>query len=168
MIKIRPHKKTDVPFRVAWLNNPKANKFIGDMSGRKTTLRKQRQWFDDYLKDKHKKFFTICDNKTPVGFMGLTKIDKVKRNADLFIVIGEDKYRGRGFGELAILYLINYGFNKLKLHKIYLGVYEENKQALKLYKKLGFTTEGVLKDEAIAGGKFHNLLFMAIFNKGDK
>jgi len=37
------HKKIDIPFRVKWLNNPKANKFTGDNIGETTTLNKQKE-----------------------------------------------------------------------------------------------------------------------------
>lgn len=164
MIKIRPHIISDIPYRVIWLNNPNVNKFIGELPGQKTTLKKQKTWFDKYLKDSNKKFFTISYGRTPIGFMGLSRINKANRNADAFIAIGDDKYRGKGFGKIAMQYLVEYGFTKLGLHKINLGVFEKNKPAINLYKKLGFTIEGKLKDEAFFDGKYHNQILMAIFN----
>ncbi len=52
MIKIRRHKEADIPYRVKWLNSPQVNKFIGDNLGQKTSLKKQREWFLNYKKDK--------------------------------------------------------------------------------------------------------------------
>lgn len=164
MIKIRKHLQKDIPYRVKWLNNPKVNKFIGDESGRGTNLKKEREWFSNYQKDKNKKFFTICDDSKPIGFMGLSNISKTNKNANLFIAIGEDDYRGKGIGKIAMKWLINYGFNKLKLHKISLGVAKDNLSAVKLYKSLGFVIEGEMKDEIFYKGRFYNDLSMAIFN----
>ncbi|MFH1314996.1 MAG: GNAT family protein [Candidatus Uhrbacteria bacterium] len=165
MIKIRRHLSKDIPYRVKWLSNPKVNKYIGDELGKKTTLKKQQEWFANYQKAKDKKFFTICNNKTPIGFMGLSNIDKTNKNADLFIAIGEDKYRGKGIGKVAMKWLIDYGFKELKLHKINLGVIKNNLPAINLYKKLGFVIEGEMKDEVYFKGKYYNLLSMAIFKK---
>lgn len=165
MIKIRKHLQKDIPCRVKWLNNPKMNKFVGDEMGKKTNLRKQREWFANYLKTKNKKFFTICDNSKPIGFMGLSNISKANKNADLFIAIGEDDYRGKGIGKIAVKWIIDYGFNKLKLHKINLGVIKDNLPAVKLYQSLGFIVEGEMKDEVCKNGKFYDFLSMAIFNK---
>src|SRR3989339_609686 len=78
MIKIRIHKRIDIPFRVKWLNNPLANKFTGENIGETTTLKKQKEWFDNYQKNKNKKFFIIADDSKPIGFMGLSNIYKVK------------------------------------------------------------------------------------------
>lgn len=163
MIKIRRHLQKDIPYRVKWLNNPKVNTFIGDELGKKTNLKKQKEWFAEYQKDKNKNFFTICDDSKPIGFIGLSNISKVNKNADLFIAIGEDEYRGTGVGKIAMKWIIDYGFNKLKLHKINLGVIKDNSPAVNLYKSLGFVVEGKMKDEVFYRGKFHNFLSMAIF-----
>ena len=164
MLKIRKHLKKDIPCRVKWLNNPKVNKFIGDEIGQKTSLKKEKEWFANYQKAKNKKFFTICDNSKPIGFMGLSNINKLNKNADLFIAIGEDGYRGKGIGKIAMRWITDYGFNKLKLHKINLGVVKNNIPAVNLYRSLGFVVEGNMKDEIFYKNKFHDFLSMAIFN----
>jgi len=165
MIKIRNHLQKDISYRVKWLNNPKVNKFAGDRIYKKTTLKKQKKWFSDYKKNKFKKFFTICCNSKPIGFMGLSNISKLNKNADLFIAIGENEYRGKGIGKIAMKWIINYGFKKLKLHKINLIVIKDNIPAVKLYQYLGFVIEGEKKDEMFYRGRFYNSLSMAIFNK---
>lgn len=165
MIKIRPHQKEDIPYRVKWLNNPYVNKFIGDELGQKTNLKKEKEWFANYQNTRNKKIFTICDGAKPIGFIGLSDISKQNKNADLFITIGEDEYRGKGIGKIAMKWIIDYGFNKLELHKINLGVIEKNFPAVNLYKSLGFITEGKMKDEVFYGGKFYDFLLMAIFNR---
>ena len=165
MIKIRKHLEKDIPYRVKWLSNPNVNKFIGDELGQKTNLQKEKEWFANYLKNRNKKFFTICDNSKPIGFIGLSNISKPNKNADLFIAIGEDDYRGKGIGKIAMKWIIDYGFNNLKLHKINLGVIKDNVPAVNLYKFLGFVIEGEMKDEVFYKGKFYNFLSMAIFNR---
>lgn len=165
MIKIRKHLTKDIPYRIKWLNNPQVNKFFGNELGKKTDLKKEKEWFANYLKAKNKKVFTICDGSTPIGFMGLSNISRINKNANLFIIIGENDYRGRGIGKFALAWLLDYGFKKLKLHKINLGVIKNNVIAVKLYKSLGFIIEGEMKDEAYYKGKFYNFLSMAIFKK---
>jgi len=143
MINFRRHQKSDISFRVAWLNDPKTN------------LKEQQKWFEQYQKNKDKKFFTICDDKTPIGVVGFSMIDRPNKNANVFIIIGDERYRGMGIGKIAMKFLVDYGFKKFK----------DNKPAVNCYKAIGFTTEGVLKDEAFFNRKYHNQLTMAIFNK---
>jgi len=163
MIKVRRHLSKDISHRVRWLNDPEVNRYIGDEPGTKTNLNEQKKWFIDYRRAKNKKFFTICEDTKPIGFMGLSNISKANRNADLFIAIGEDGYRGRGIGKIAMEWLIDYGFNKLNLHKINLGVIKDNKQAIILYRALGFIVEGEMKDEVFFGGRYHDFYSMALF-----
>ena len=165
MIKIRRHLEKDIPLRVKWLNNPSVNRYVGEEVGKRTSIKIEKEWFSAYKKDKSKKFFTICDDSKPIGLVGLSNISKCNKNADLFIIIGEDEYRGKGIGKIAGKWIIDYGFNKLKLHKINLGVMKNNVPAIKLYKSLGFVIEGVMKDEVFYRGKFYDFLSMAIFNK---
>ena len=164
MIKIKPQTRDDIKYRVKWLNDPTVNKYIGDTIGQCTTLKKQEKWFDDYKKVKGKKFFTIYDNDKPIGWMGLSNINKTNKNADIFLAIGEDEYRGKGYGKIALLWLIDYAFKKLNLHKINLGVIENNIFAIKLYKSVGFEVEGKMKDEVWHDGIYYNFLSMALFN----
>ncbi len=96
--------------------------------------------------------------------MGLSNINKTNKNADIFLAIGEDEYRGKGYGKIALLWLIDYAFKKLSLHKINLGVIENNIFAVKLYKSVGFEIEGKMKDEFLCAGKYYNFLSMALFN----
>lgn len=163
MLNVKPHAKKDIPLRVKWLNNPAVSAFIGDGPGKRTDIKKQTEWFNAYTKDRGKKFFTLYVDHTPIGFMGLSNISPKNKNADLFIAIGEDEYRGKGFGEQSIKWLINLAFKKLKLHKVNLGVIDANTHAIELYKKIGFKIEGEMKDEVFIRGKWHSMFSMAIF-----
>lgn len=158
----------DIPYRVKWLNNHEVNKYIGDKLRKKTTLKREKAWFDNYKKAKDKKFFTICDNAKLIGFMGLSNISRQNKNADLFIAIGDDDYRGQGIGAIALRWLIDYGFKRLRLHKINLGVIKNNLHAIAVYRSLGFIVEGKMKDEVFHCGKYYDFWFMAIFKRKSK
>ena len=168
MIQIRKHERKDISFRVKWFNNPKVNKYLGDRLGEKTSLKKEKDWFSKYELTKNKKFFTICDNSRPIGLVGLSNINRFNKTADIFIAIGEDNSRGKGIGKKAMLWIINYGFNTLKLHKLKLYLIKENIPAVKLYNSLGFILEGEMKDENYYKGKYYSLLLMALFHKLNK
>ena len=96
--------------------------------------------------------------------MGLLDINLLDKNACLYIVIGEKEYWRKGIGTQAIKFILDYGFNKLKLHKIWLDVHADNLPAIKLCQKFGFTEEGRFKDQIRHGSKYTDELRMAKFN----
>ncbi|MCM3342101.1 GNAT family N-acetyltransferase [Paenibacillus sp. MER TA 81-3] len=52
------------------------------------------------------------------------------------------------------------------IKKITLNVLETNDKAIKLYKKLGFKIEGILKkDKILSDGKYYNTIIMGRFNE---
>lgn len=165
LLAFKPFQKSHVMYRLKWLNNPNINRFVGVEPGKKTNLKRENKWFENYKKDKNKKFFIIIYKNKTVGYMGLSNISKTNGTADASIIIGEEECHRKGIGQKSFEYLIDYGFTKLNLQKINLGVFEENKAAINLYQKLRFQTEGILKKEAFFGGKFHNQLLMAKFKK---
>lgn len=137
MIILRQHERADISHRVKWLNNPLASKYIGDFAG-KTNEGEQCDWFDRYEADDKKKFFTIECDGLPIGFAGLSNINFTDLSADIFIMIGEDDYRGKGYGGEVLSTLLDYASGELGLIYLTLDVSHYNLPAIGLYEKFGF------------------------------
>ena len=103
-----------------------------------------------------------------IGQCGFIKINWKNRMAELGILIGEKEYRGRGCGADAIRTLCAFGFQELNLHKIKAQVIDFNEAALRCYEKCGFIREGTLKDEIFREGAYHDMISMALFERGLK
>lgn len=164
MINYRPHQQSDISHRVEWLNNPKIKQYLDGKPDQKTNLARQQLWFLKYSRDASKFFLTICDDNKPIGVVGLTHINLENMRAKIFIMIGNDDYRGKGIGTKAVRHIVEYGFKKLNLHKIALEVFTENIQAIRCYRSAGFIEEGKLIDEDYFDDGFHSMLLMAIIN----
>ncbi len=54
--------------------------------------------------------------------------------------------------------LIDFLFNRLNLNRIQLDTWSENKIAIKLYEKLNFKLEGILKENDYYNGKYGDTL----------
>ena len=61
---------------------------------------------------------------------------------DRFLI--DSRYQGRGYGETAVIALLNRLKNEYKCNKVYLSVYDDNEVAISLYKKIGFKFNGEL------------------------
>ena len=97
-----------------------------------------------------------------VGSVSLEGVSLDHHRATFGIFIGDKNYWNQGMGSEAARLIIDYGFKKLKLHRIELGVLEYNPRAIKVYKRLGFKREGVKKEHILFQGKYYDDVHMGL------
>jgi ribosomal protein S18 acetylase RimI-like enzyme len=71
-------------------------------------------------------------------------------------------HRGKGIG-LALIDTAIDASKRRKLEKIELGVIQSNANAIRLYKKVGFENEGILKRKFKIDGKYEDMFLMGKF-----
>lgn len=153
---LRNFEEKDIKKKVEWINDEENNKFLYYDFPLK--IDKTFQWFNN--KNNNKRLDCIIEYKgISVGLIGLLEIDRVNSKAEYYITIGEKKYKNKGIATKATKAILNYAHSKLNLHKIYLVVNPENKEAINLYKKVGFEQEGYFADELYSA---RNLKFIDI------
>lgn len=92
-----------------------------------------------------------------------TGVFRLTWNCYFGIIIGEKNTQGKGYGKITMNLITKYTFNTLNLKKIILEVVESNEPAINLYKNLGFVTEGKLKKQYFADGKYYDVFVMSLF-----
>jgi RimJ/RimL family protein N-acetyltransferase len=155
-----PHAREVIADRVIWLNDRDVNRWFDDYQNG-TTIEAQTAWFDKYEQDESRDFLTILADSQPIGVVGLTHIDLKNQQAELFIMIGDANYRGRGIGRQAVEQIIRHAFQGLKLHRVCLHVSALNELAIRCYRAAGFEEEGRLCDDRLTRGQFQDTLIMA-------
>ena len=147
---------------VRWRNNPRVRKsFIyQELFTREGHL----HWIHAMVDTGRVVQFIICEKSTgrSIGSVYFRDISQEHHRAEYGIFIGEDDAAGRGYGSEACRLALEYGFHVLKLHKIILRVYAENRIALRSYEKNGFQREGYLRDEVFTQGRYHDMILMGI------
>jgi len=108
--------------------------------------------------------FSIIDinNDSLVGFCWLNDVNQVDGAAELAILIGDNEYRGKGYGTEAIKLLLDYSFNVINLNNVMLSVYSHNERAIECYKKCGFKMMGIRRKSHRMGSKFYDEIYMDI------
>lgn len=81
--------------------------------------------------------FVIDMNGIAVGCIDLYEYNWVKQNAGVGIVILKE-YRRKGFAKQALVLLIQYAWEELRLNQLHAGIFSENKPSLVLFKSVGF------------------------------
>jgi RimJ/RimL family protein N-acetyltransferase len=80
-----------------------------------------------------------------VGEAVLNEWDSGNRSCSFRIMLGP-RGRDRGLGTESVRMIVGYGFEQLRMHRIALEVYSHNPRARRVYEKVGFVAEGVLRD----------------------
>jgi len=105
---------------------------------------------------------TLKDDPAYIGEVVLNNIQIEERNANLRVALAGQQYFNKGYGSEALKLILKHGFETLGLHKIHLDVYAFNSRAQHVYEKIGFVKEGVLRDDLIWEGKYHNSILMSM------
>lgn len=126
------------------------------------SLQELRELYDRHIHDVRERRFVIETAEVErAGIVELVEIDYIHRGAEFQIIIAPG-FQGRGYARQATTAALDYAFAVLNLHKVYLVVDVENARAIHVYEKVGFRTEGELREEYFAGGRYRNALRMGI------
>ncbi len=97
-----------------------------------------------------------------IGYAGIASISSINHSGEYFILLGDKKSWGKGYGTEVTRLLIHYGFASLNLHRIALTVSSLNTGGLKAYTRAGFQQEGILRQACYRDGSYHDKVVMAI------
>lgn len=160
-IKLKLIEEDDLSYIVEWRNLMYKNFYEYPLSNAT-----QKKWFEKYLKNKDI-IFIIYEKEYDkrLGMVGLSKIDYRNRNAELGQFLLIESLRGKGYGKTSLFLILEYAFNHLNLHKIYLNVLNNNTKAINLYKSLYFEQEGIKKDHIYKNGQYYDIVMMSILKK---
>jgi len=163
-VYLRPAERADLPLFVDWLGDWRTTRTLAMRAP--VSLAAEERWFEgmqerqgasDYL-------FVACllEDDRPVGNCGLHEISAFDGSAGLGIVIGRPEDRGRGYGSDALRALLGFGFGALRLERVWLDVHADNDGAQRVYERVGFVREGVLRHALFRDGRHLDLVRMSI------
>lgn len=164
---IREIKKSDLNKKyLSWLNNPDITKYMMN-STRPTTKKDIMSYYNKLKKSKDDLFLAVClnKNKKHIGNVRLGPINRFHRRSEFGIMIGDKKSWGKGYAYEATSLILRYAFNELNMNRINIGVIDGNARAFKLYKKLGFKKEGVIRKNFYLDGKYLDSIKMGILKE---
>lgn len=144
-----------------WLNDQESDFYTGHAIWPNSST-KMRGFLERVCSSKNDLVLAIVDRKTDrhIGNVGLHNIDWVNRNCKMAILVGEKSMRGGGRGTEAVKMVCDHAFQRLNLHRIYLGVREDNVPAVRAYIKAGFTEEGRMVQSLFSRGQFYDIISM--------
>lgn len=107
------------------------------------------------MMESHGRAYVAEDAGKVVGLCALLLCGSKRRGhcAEVSVMVDSD-YHGRGVGTVLMKKLLAEADGVLRLHRLELNVLTDNKPAISLYEKLGFTIEALKKSSCIRDGSF--------------
>ena len=115
-----------------------------------------REWFRDYvasLNGSDKIVWAICHAADGhIGNISLQDISVINRTAELAILLGDKRHWGKNVGVLTGRQLLEHGFDKLDLMRVYCGTAATNEGMKRLALRLGMQLEGTRRQHLYLDG----------------
>ncbi len=99
-----------------------------------------------------------------VGLIGLNTIDAINRKGNIGYWLSADK-QGLGIITKSCAGLVQYAFENLQLNKLVLLAAFENRKSRAVPERLGFTQEGVLRDDVKLNGVFVDIVVYGLLKE---
>lgn len=162
MLNLTPFTKDDFDRFISWIVD---EKFMYMFAGPAFTYPVTKEQLDNYISEPDRQVYAVIDEETNqiIGHGELNNINSRNKSARLCrILIADKNHRNKGYGEQLILKLLEIGFKEMNLHRIDLGVFDFNLQAIKCYEKCGFKKEGLFRDSFVIQEKYYSTYNMSI------
>ena len=153
MIRLESFTPADFQQLIDWINSEELlTKWSGTLFSYPLTFESMKWYIND----------TNVVNET-VGHISLGGLSWKNRSARISrVLVGKTSEQRRGICQHMTKAVLKIGFEELGLHRIGLGVYENNPGAIQCYKKCGLKIEGVSKDILWFNNEFLSMVEMAI------
>ena len=104
------------------------------------------------------------ESEKVIGMCGFVRHYPGHFRAEFGYGLFSDEVMGKGYMSEVAQLIINYGFDKMKLHRIEAMVGTYNIASLKIIEKLGFSKEGLMKAHYLRNGIFEDSLVFSLIN----
>ena len=171
MIRLEKFESSDFKQLIEWVNT---EALLINWSGFLFRFPLTEESLEWYIKDSNDintsdafiyKAVNIQSGKT-VGHISLGGISRKNKSARISrVLVGNTDEQNKGVGRQMIHEILKIGFGPLHLHRIGLGVYDDNTAAIKCYERSGFVTEGIFRDILLYNGAYRSMIEMSILEQ---
>lgn len=176
-VNLRPVTRADLPQLAAWRNDPELRARTREF--RPLTDVDQERWLQRISGGDRRDFMFVVESMegplgtdqdgndvgvlyTGIGVVGLCHWDAINASAEVSFYIGERAARGKGLARRAVHLLEEWGFEQLRLHRIWAEVYAFNEPSIRLLESLGYEQEGRMREHVWRDGKFVDALLYGL------
>lgn len=150
-VTLRTVEEEDLEFLQRDINAPEVRRAIGSVAP--VNAEQEQEWFERMSEDDDGVSLLICAEDEPMGTIGLSDHNETWGHAEVGYWVTPDAW-GKGYATEATELLVGYGFDQLRLNKVVAYAFAFNAGSRRVLEKVGFTEEGVHREEAFVNGEF--------------
>lgn len=152
---VPPERSLHLENALTWMNDPETTASLKLNLG--VSRWQEERFFDHVDGDRPKSFHWAILDQTErhVGFIGLTGVDWLNRNASGGLVLGERSAWGRGLASDAVRVRSRFAFDTLGLNRI--DGHTINPAMKRVYLKCGYRSEGVARQKIWREGRWRDV-----------
>lgn len=170
-IYLRPITLEDGSNIVKWRNTPSVRAHC--LNQKPITLESNESFFHQYIDTGWYQQFIVerIDedfgvSSYPIATVYLKDIDRTNKRCELCIFTSDDQEWNTESQTIAVKMLLEKAFDEINMHKVYSYVFYKFMDEASLLKRAGFTTEAILKEEALsADGEYEDIVRFVITDK---
>lgn len=162
-VALRPVRPADIPLLARWLNDEAVTYFM--FTGQRPLTEAQvSEEVQRAASRATNAVFTVVERAAgrAIGTAGLYDIHPTALKAEFRVLIGDRSCWNKGYGTEVTELLTFYGFDRLNLNKVWLGVIADSAAAHRAYVKAGFREEGRLRQELYRNSRYYDAIRMSL------
>ena len=158
-------EKQDINLWYEGMNNLEISKNIVFNFWKVWHLEDEENYYEIQRKNNDTQMFCIYlnDEKEVIWNISLSKINKLSRNAEFWVVIFKEDKLGKWYWTEAVKLILKFSFEIIWLHKIYGRYVWFNERAWKSYQKVWFKEVWIFKEQEFLMWKYYDSILIEIF-----
>ncbi len=154
-IRLRPLDERDLDAMYRWHSDTELIRYMQAYQDPPITHSQIEKRIQKSLAGSHDRVDMIIESKDGqrAGVVYLQDIDYRNRKAEIGVIVGEHDQQGKGMGTEAVEMILQVGFERLSLHRIYGSIDPANVPSIRVFENLGFTRDGALREDWWANGQ---------------
>lgn len=159
-LTVRLVEEPDLPMLLEWRNHIDVRRFM--FTQHEIKMEEHLEWFARSQHDLSRKLLIVLDKNTPIGFV---QFNRLSQDGIADWGFYTRPHAAKGTGKKLGLAALDYAFDQLGLHKVCGQAVASNEASIAFHRKLGFSQEGILRDQRRIQGVYHNLFCFGLLAK---
>ncbi|MGE5374005.1 MAG: GNAT family N-acetyltransferase [Bacteroidota bacterium] len=164
-IMLQPFSRSDFMELISWIRTPE-DLFIWSATTFTFPLDEDQleKYYQEAQASNTRLMYTAVDSRTRehMGHIELVRIDREVNKASIAYVLVNPDRRGLGYGQEIMQAILKECFQRMKIAKVDLFVFDFNAVAIHCYQKAGFEIEAVIDDRIKLNDRFVTMYLMGL------